>query len=231
MSRYADYVTATDGFMPEIYPVRRAAGDQTDRTCVAMTIRDMKQFARDVRLHGGGRPRTCWAIIQYFKGWTGWAHFPTREQLFATTFAAVIHGAHGVTWYTYGGFGENEGVTSTPERWLNICDLAKRLSALSPVLVERTPPQPPAPTVVSGPRVDPLGGPSVTCLLKRHAGWNYLFAVNAADEPVSAELSADGARTVGVFLESRSCAVDGGRFVDGFSPFAVHVYRWRQQGM
>ena len=229
-SRYADYVTATDGLLPEIYPVRNAEGDPSDKTCVAVTIRDMKQFHEDVRLHGNGKPRTCWAILQYFKGWEGWKHFPTREQLFATTFAAVIHGAHGVTWYTYGGFGKNEGVTSAPERWQNICDLATRLSALSPVIVERTPAQPSAPTVLSGPKSDPLGGPSVTCLLKRHDGWNYLLAVNAAPEPVAAEFPAAGAESVSVFCESRTCAVKHGRFTDEFLPFAVHVYRWRHFG-
>ena len=227
ISRYADYVTATDGLMPEIYPVRNKEGDETDRTCVAVTIRDMKQFAEDVRLHGDGKPRTCWAILQYFKGWSGWQHFPTREQLFATTFAAVIHGAHGVTWYTYGGFGDNEGVTTTPERWRNICDLATRLSALSPVLVERTPQQPPVPTVLAGPKSDPLGGPSVTCLLKHHDGWNYLLAVNAAPEPVTAQLTTEGADSVSVFCESRTCAATGNCITDDFAPFAVHIYRWR----
>ena len=226
-SRYADYVTATDGFLPEIYPVRNKEGDPTDKTCVAVTIRDMKQFAEDVRLRGDGKPRTCWAILQYFKGWSGWLHFPTREQLFATTFAAVIHGAHGVTWYTYGGFDKNEGVTTTPERWRNICDLASRLSELSPVLVERTPPQPTAPTVVFGPKTDPLGAPSVTCLLKRHEGWNYLLAVNAAAEPVSAILFAEGAETAEVLYENRTCAASSGRITDDFAPFAVHIYRWR----
>ena len=225
-SRYADYVTATDGLLPEIYPVRNLAGDPTDRTCVAVTIRDMKQFAEDVRLHGDGRPRTCWAILQYFKGWEGWKHFPTREQLFATTFAAVIHGAHGLTWYTYGGFGKNEGVTSSPERWRNICDLATRLSELSPVLVERTPPQPPLPVVLSGPKTDPLGGPSVTCLLKHHAGRRYLFAVNATAEPVSVRLFMEGAVTVEVLYANRTCTAHDGHITDGFAPFAVHIYRF-----
>ena len=224
-SRYADYVTATDGLLPEIYPVRNAEGDPTDATCVAVTIRELKQFYEDVRLHGDGRPRTCWAILQYFKGWDGWKHFPTRDQLFATTFAAVIHGAHGVTWYTYGGFGKNEGVTSTPERWRNICDLATRLSELSPVLVERTPPQPAVPTVLAGPKADPLGAPSVTCLLKRHADKGYLLAVNAAAEPVSAKLSVPGAATVEVLYENRSCNVEDGHITDDFAPFAVHIYR------
>ena len=226
-SRYADYVTATDGFLPEIYPVRNKEGDPTDKTCVATAIRDMRQFAEDVHLHGDGKPRTCWAILQYFKGWSGWQHFPTREQLFATTFAAIIHGAHGVTWYTYGGFDKNEGVTSSPERWKNICELATRLSELSPVLVERTPRQPAVPSVLAGPKKDPLGGPSVTCLLKRHDGWSYILAVNAAAEPVSAALSAEGAVNVEVLYENRAVAAADGCVKDDFAPFAVHIYRWR----
>ena len=225
-SRYADYVTATDGLLPEIYPIRNEAGDPTDTTCVAVTIRDIKQFYEDVRLHGDGRPRTCWAILQYFKGWGGWKHFPTRDQLFATTFAAVIHGAHGITWYTYGGFDKNEGVTSTPERWRNICDLATRLSELSPVLAERKPPQPAAPAVLAGPKADPLGAPSVSCLLKRHGGKSYLLAVNAAAEPVSAKLAVPGAETVEVLYENRACDVKGGFITDDFAPFAVHIYRF-----
>ena len=228
-SRYAEYVTATDGFMPEIYPVRRKEGDPTDKTCVAVTIRDMKQFAEDVRLHGNGKPRTCWAIIQYFQGWESWSHFPSRDQLFAMTFAAVIHGAHGVTWYTYGGFGKNEGVTSSPERWRNICDLATRLSELSPVLVERTPPQPAAPEVLSGPKEDSLGHPSVTCLLKRHEDWTYIFAVNATQEKVAAALPADGAENAEVMYENRTCQTKSGRIIDDFAPMAVHIYRWRNK--
>ena len=191
-SRYADYVTATDGFMPEIYPVRDASAV---RTCVAATVRDMKQFREDVRLHGGGRPRTCWAIIQYFKGW-GWNLFPTRDQLFAMTWAAVIHGAHGVIWYTYGGFYDekrksyNEGVTSSPERWQAMSELATQLQQLTPVLVERMPREQPKVEILSGPEKDPLGeNPSVTVLLKRHAGKNFLFMVNASTEPVKAKVT------------------------------------------
>ena len=226
-SRYADYVTATDGFLPEIYPVRNAEGDPTDKTCVAVTIRDMKQFAEDVRLHGDGKPRTCWAILQYFKGWEGWKHFPSREQLFATSFAAIIHGAHGITWYTYGGFGKNEGVTSSPERWRNICDLATRLSELVPVFVERTPTQPSTPEVTLGPKTDCLGNPSITCLLKRHEGTNYLFAVNSTCESVAAKLTFPDAKSVEVLYEYRTASCNGGSLIDGFAPFAVHIYRWR----
>ena len=201
VSRYAAYVRCTDVFMPEIYPVRAALGDKTDSTCVAETVRDMKRVADDVRTFGDGRPRGCWPIIQYFKGWGGWDHFPTRDQLLAMTWAAVIHGAHGVTWYTYGGFArkkkKNEGITSTPERWKAISELATKLRELSPVLTERTPKEQPKVEIVSGPEKDPLGkNPSVTALLKRHAGKAYLFAVNASPGPVTARITWAGGETL-----------------------------------
>lgn len=203
VSRYAAYVRGTDVFMPEIYPVRGEVGHKTDKTCVAETVCDMQRVASDVRLFGDGRPRGCWPIIQYFKGWGGWDHFPTREQLYAMTWAAVIHGAHGITWYTYGGFKSkktgknNEGITSTPERWQAISELACKLRDLSPVLLERTPRDQPTVEIVSGPAKDPLGkNPSVTALLKRHAGKAYLFAVNASPEPVTARITWAGGETL-----------------------------------
>ena len=78
-----------------------------------------------------------------------------------------------------------------------------------------------------GPKTDPLGGPSVTCLLKRHDGWNYLLAVNAAAEPVTVRLTAEGAETVEVLHEDRSCPASDGGVTDDFTPFDVHIYRWR----
>lgn len=202
-SNYAAYVRATDVFMPEIYPVRGKAGDKSDRTCVARTIWDMETVRSDVRNYNDGKPRACWPILQWFLGWSMWEHFPTREQLWATSWAAVIHGANGIIWYTYGGFdhkqpGRNDqGITSTPERWNTISKLAHEFARLSPVLLERTPAEQPAVEVLSGPARDPLDrGPSVTCLLKRHAGQDWLFAVNAAFEQVRAKVVLPGGKVV-----------------------------------
>lgn len=61
------------------------------------------------------------------------------------SFAAIIHGAHGITWYTYfggpkkSGPGFNYGAVSTPERKATMFELSRRIAELSPVLLERTP--------------------------------------------------------------------------------------------
>ena len=232
ISRYARYVTGTDVFMPEIYPVRHKEGDISDKTCVADVIRTMETIKRDVVDYGDGRARGFWPILQWFKGWSNWDHFPSREQLFATSFAAIIHGGHGITWYTYGGRYDkkrkkyNEGVTSTPERWKAICDLATWIKELSPALVTRTGKQPPPAEIVSGAKFDPLGQPSVTALLKRCGGEVFLLTVNAATEDVRARFRLEGvAGKAEVMKEDRSVSCPGGVLEDDFKPFAVHVYR------
>ncbi len=195
ISRFAPYVRHTDVFMPEIYPIRGKAGDKSDTNCVAQTILDMQCWKEDVRKYGDGAPRACWPILQYFKGWSGWGHFPTREQLVATSWAALIHGANGITWYTYGGFYSpktgkyNEGVTSTPERWANIKALVTEIRKYAPVLLSQQRLQPKV-EILNGPARDPLGvNPSVTCLCKVHNGKHYLFAVNASTAPVQARFT------------------------------------------
>lgn len=231
VSRYARFVTATDVFMPEIYPVKEKKGHPSDITCVADTISEMECIRQDMARFGDGKVRACWPILQWFKGWGDWHHFPTREQLFATSFAAIVHGANGITWYTYGGFYDkkrkklNEGVTSTPERWNDICDLAGWLRDLSPALLSGPCEQPPRAEIVSGDRTDPRGRVAVTALLKRHEGKAYLIAVNAAYEKVRARFRLKGVDSVAeVQREGRTVRCANGVLEDDFAPFGVHVY-------
>jgi len=229
-SAYQDYADGTDVFLPEIYPMVLDTPEE-NRECVARVIRDMKRVAADNAQANDGRPHGVWPIIQYFQGW-GWKHFPTRAELFGMTYAAVCHGANGMTWYAYNGRVRpeknqyNYGVTSTPERWSNICTLATQLKTLAPVLTERTGKQPPKPTVLSGPKNDPLGYDSISFLLKRHDGAAYLFAVNSADAPVKARFAVKGEHAVEALFEDRTFkTVDGEGLVDTFEPFGVHIYR------
>ena len=235
--RYADYVEGTDTFLPEIYPVQGPAGSELHRRCVATVIRDMKAVCRAQRQHGGNVPRSCWPIIQDFRGWsTSWSEFPTREELYGMTFAAICNGAQGLTWYTYepgerdrqfDRYGENQGCASTPERWAVMRELVLRLNALLPVLEARTPVQPPPPEVLSGPRCDLLGNRSVSSLCKRTGNEVYVFAVNSTDEPVTARLQVPYAASCGEALwESRSVAARDGALTETFGPFGVHVCRF-----
>jgi len=173
------------------------------------------------------RRKTIWPIIQYFEGW-GWDRYPTRAELWAMSYLALIHGGNGITWYTYGGQGKNHGVTETPETWATICALATEIAQLQEVLLAPPPPQPPAALVTAGPSADALGQPCISQLLKAHGGKHYLLAANSAAAPVSCRLRVGAVGRVQTPFEGRDIVADADGFSDSFGPYAVHVYVWPQ---
>lgn len=221
-SRYRHYVHSTDVFLPEIYPIRELKQDDG----VSFVIRDMKIIKAD--LAANGNPvKSIWPIIQYFDGWTAWKRFPTYDELRAMSFLAIIHGGNGITWYTYGGYGKNHGVTETPETWSNICKVATDLKALENVFLELPCPQPDAPKILSGPAKDLLGFDSISFLLKKSGGKQYLICANSVKDKVVAQFNVKGASHVNVMFENREVKVNGGLFTDEFAPYAVHVYEMK----
>lgn len=217
---HSDYVNGSDVFMPEIYPVHGVAGDPSDATCVKKVIHTMDLVRRDHARFGDGNPRAVWPLLQAFAigGDKTWGHFPSKEQLRAMAFAAVIHGATGIIWYDYGrGNPGNQGVTSTPERWKTVGKLATCLKVLSPVLTARTPAEQPVSS--SG---------DVTCLLKRWEGSTYLLTVNSSTNDVRTTIRRlPVCGPAEVLWEHRQVQTAGGCLTDGFGGFGAHVYRWR----
>ena len=236
VDRYWHYAAVADVFLPEIYPVR-GKSEKDDRQCVASVIRDMRCILRNQRERGGGRPHAVWPIIQEFYGWSSWSRFPTEAEFRGMCFAALVHGAKGLTLYTYGTtlipekkiF--NYGVTATEDVWCATTNLTRQVASLVPVLLERDVAQPPVPQVLSGPVRDAMDeGPSVTVLLKCHDGWTYLLAVNAADASVKARFDVGADGPVEALWENRKLAAsDSGAIEDAFAPLGVHVYRFRKQ--
>ena len=218
-SRYAAYTGATDGFLPELYPIR----DDSNKG-VPRIIQGMKTVQADLA-RAGTRQKTVWAIVQYFQGW-GWPRYPTRDELWAMSYLSIIHGANGITWYTYGGWGDNHGVTDTPEKWETICGLAGELSQLQHVLTERTGPQPPAPVILDGPKEDALGYPSVSALLKEGSGERHLLAASSAGAEVTVQFRVGGVGKVELPFEPRELTGGEHGFTDTFGPYEVHVYTW-----
>jgi hypothetical protein len=241
VDNYENYAEFTDGFLAEIYPVH-SANPAKDRHCVAATIRDMKRTMRDNAKNGGGRRHFAWPTIQYFKGW-GWGRFPMRDELFGMSFAAIVHGAHGINWYTYGGSDGpvvdgkdsrgrryNYGVCWNAETWGNITNLASRIARLRPALEAPVGPQPSAPVLLDGPQKDACGHCAVSQLLKSADGFSYLICVNSADARVKARFSPGLRGEAEVLWENRRVKPDAdGSFIDDFEPLGVHVYRFRRK--
>jgi hypothetical protein len=229
-SNYQHYLNYTDVFLPELYPI----DGFKDERCVAEICQAMNRCREDIRRYGDGRPKALWPILQCFHG-KGWRRYPTAEEMYAMSFAALVHGGNGITWFKYGAdIGEEKatysGMFRTPADWAAMTNITRRISSLAPVLLERSGKQPAVPLVVEGPASDPLGQPAVTMLLKRHKGSVYVIAVNAADKPVRASFNLKGFvsdRAHGrVAWEKRSVALSDGVFEDSFDPFGVHVYRF-----
>lgn len=230
-SCYQDFVPYTDVFLPEVYWIYYDNRAQ-DEACVAKVIADVDRCRSDIAKFGKDRPHGIWPIIQAFHG-RMWHRFPDEDEFLAMSYAAIIHGGHGITWFHYAGE-LNEamkhrysGCFQTQKDWAMMTNLTTRLSQLSPVLTERTPPQPKTPEVLSGAKEDPLGQPSVSVLVKNHAGSAYVFAVNASPKPVKARIFADVKDGEGsVAWEKRKVLISGGSFEDDFKGFGVHLYRF-----
>lgn len=223
-SRFRQYTTAAPAFLPELYPVRKNTQKDAE-TSVATIIRDMEECLRDIRLTGAA-PVALWPIIQYFKGYASWERFPTAAELRAMSYASLIHGANGITWYTYRSTPKdgNFGVTASPEHWDNICKLATEIKLLTPILIERDAEKQFVPRIVSGPTKNTLGGASITARTKNHAGKIYLFSVNSTTKNVRAEFSAPGIVSGKDYLTNTTVSISKGRFSEEFAPYEVKIF-------
>ena len=229
-SNYQLYLNYSDVFMPELYPI-----DGTkDERCVADVCLGMDRCRDDIEKFGDGRPRAIWPILQCFHG-NSWKRYPTAAEMYAMSFAALIHGGRGITWFKYGGeIGENgarySGMFRTPEDWAAMTNITRRISLLAPVLLERTPRQPNPPEIIEGPKQDGHAQPSVSLLLKYHSSGTYILAVNACAQKVKARFDLRDfclpSAYAKVAWEKRRLKLDRGLLVDDFPPFGVHVYRF-----
>ena len=231
-SRYQPYVAFSDVFLPELYHVYNA-NPAFDRRCVATVIRDMEKVKDEIARYNAGKPRAIWPILQIFHGGRYWNRFPTAAEIYGMSFAALIHGGNGITWFHYAGQIDREhgrrysGAFQSQETWAVMTNLSMRIASLSPVLLERTPPQPAVPEILDGEKTDTCGRPSVSVLAKNQGGATYVLAVNASSEKVRARLFASVADGEGeVLWENRRIKVSGGAFEDEFKGFGVHVYRF-----
>ncbi|MCF6156680.1 MAG: hypothetical protein E3K36_15915 [Candidatus Brocadia sp.] len=219
-NRYKGYGKATDIFLPELYPVGKKG-----RGGVPEVIRDMNTVKEELRK--AGQSRGVWAIVQAFKGW-GWERYPTNEELRAMTYLSIIHGATGITYYTYGGWGNNFGAPYDKGVWNNLKKVVGELASLHDVLAERNTTEICAFQIGRGATKDDLVYPAINTLFKVHQEKQYLFAVNSAREKTVGRFQPPGKSIpeITVLFEGRSLPVKDGVFVDDFKPYEVHVYQW-----
>ena len=225
-SKYAPFLDSTDVFLPEIYPVRTVVADGSE---VAEVATDMETIRRDLRKNPGRR-KSVWPIIQHFDGWKVWKRFPTSDELRAMSYSAIIHGARGIVWYTYYGYGADpkargRGARAIPERWRELSVVSREIADLLPDLTTDDAVEQPVVSVLSGPAVGAKGRPPVSALLKEGVGGRLVLAVNDSTNTVRSAIRVAGFKGAATMFENGREIAAGDELVDDFAPYAVHVYR------
>ena len=224
-SHYLPFVNSTDCFHIEIYPVHKGNhSKQEHEDCVFRAIADVDCAIDDVR-KAATSPKNIVGIIQYFASKTpneGW-DFPTATEMRAMSYASIIRGVHGITWYNYAKAVKYYTAGSVPERWEELSNVARELDSLSDVLTAEPIPQPAAPEIIKGEAVDKQGRAPVYALLKRSGKRTVLFTVNASINDVTAKITLPGVTAAKELFPTQDFALSAPGVLE--IPFTRHQVR------
>jgi hypothetical protein len=189
------------------YPVSRPAG-QNDLAMVG----EWTRLGRDAVQ--GSRP--LWMVMQYFP-LTSAAGWPSYEDLRTMSWMAIIDGATGLFYWSYGTKGlmwiKDRAVREA--KWKELVRITKEIKGLEGVLLA---PDTPVVAGESGDAVHVLGkrGPD---------GARYLFAYNTRKTPVRVTWTLTDAAREARELDAGPVALDGARLTAEFNPYEVKRYR------
>ncbi|MBI2216264.1 MAG: O-antigen ligase family protein [Candidatus Rokubacteria bacterium] len=200
------------------YPITKPGGDNN----LAM-VGDWTRLGQDAVM----RSRPVWMVLQYFP-LTKAAGWPSREELRTMSWMAIVEGAKGLFYWSFGarGLGWVKDPAEREQRWQDLVTVTKEIKALEPVLLA-----PDAPVVAR----ESSGG-AIRMLGKRMPdGTRYLFAYNTRSSPLQVTLTlTDPAREVSGLGPAASATGDATRLTgegtilsDRFGPYEVKRYRLR----
>ena len=165
------------------------------------------------------RSRPVWGVIQFFKfGANG--HWPTYDELRTMSYMAVVAGAKGLFYWSYGAGALSlvKDPDLREEYWQRLVRVTEEIKSLEPALIS-----PDAPHIITS--YSPAE--SIRVLAKQVGDTRYIIAVNnTAEAGVTATFTLrDNAGQVEVVEEGRNLTLEGTVFSDVFDPYQVHVYR------
>jgi len=173
------------------------------------------------RLKEWAKPGTpVWAFIE-----TGGISGPaaTPEQVRAQTWAAIVAGATGVTYFVHQfkpSFSDRRLLSDPP-----MMDSVKATNAL----IARLAPVLNAPTIAGRTRVVSSDAKApIATMRKDKDGAIYLFAVNIREFATEATFDVEGApagASIRSLEDDRAINLTGGRFSDSFPAFGVRIYK------
>jgi hypothetical protein len=191
------------------YPIAKRPGDN-----------DLAMVGRWTRLGQDAvhRSRPVWMVIQYFP-LTAAGGWPSREDLETMSWMAIVEGARGLFYWSYGarGLAWVKDPRERAQRWRDLVEVTQKIKALEPVLLA------PDAAVV---REESSGGAVRTLGKRLPDGTRYLFAYNTRGTPVEVAWTlAAPAREVADLDGRPAPRLDGARLGTRLEPFAVRRYR------
>jgi hypothetical protein len=165
------------------------------------------------------RSRPVWAVIQYFP-FGGNGHWPTFAELRSMSYLAVVSGARGLLYWSYGAKGLSwvQDPALREEYWQRLVRVTREVHALEPVLLSAERPR--LVTAVGG-------GEGIRFISRVWGRERYVIAVNTTAQPrpaVTFTLRRPIAR-VEALGEARTISAAANTFSDAFGPYEAHVYR------
>jgi hypothetical protein len=166
----------------------------------------------------GSRP--LWMVIQYFP-FTAAGGWPTEADLRAMSWMAIIEGARGLLYWSYGekGLAWVKDPKDKEARWAELVRVTKEIHALEPVLLA------PDAQVVSR---ESSGGVVRALGKAMPDGQRYLFAYNTRNSPtnVTWTLAAPAAEAFDLST-GKTAKVEGGAITTELQPYEVRRLRLR----
>jgi len=215
---YREYVKGCDLVSFDIYPVVHDRPEVRGKLWyVAQGVERLRKWTEDRKV--------VWNIIECSRIRSNTK--PTPEQVRTEVWMSLIHGSMGIVYFVHEWTPElNDHALLDDARMLSaVTAVNSQIKTLSPVLN--------TPTIENGAGVesDNMDAP-VACMVKRHNGSLYLFAVGMRPHATRATFTVwdlPEKTTAEVLGENRTFSIAKGTFTDKFEPYAVHLYRIREQ--
>jgi hypothetical protein len=193
------------------YPITRPAG-QNDLAMVGEWTRLGQDAVK--------RSRPVWMVIQYFPQ-TDAAGWPTESDLRTMSWMAIIEGARGLLYWSFGekGLAWVKDPREKEARWAELVRVTKEIKALEPVLL--------APDAAVVARETSVG--AVRTLGKAIGAARYLFAYNTRGTPtrVTWTLAAPAAETTDLATGQAGPRVENSAITVELAPYEVRRLRLR----
>ena len=225
------YGRGTRSNKPEDYPLYAKGGDIVGFD-IYPVVHDRKEVAGKLWYVGHGVERLVkwtdgqkpvWSCIECTHIGNA-AVKPTPAQVKSEVWMAIIHGAHGITYFAHQFAPKfvEAAVLDDADMSKAIREINHQVQTLAPAILSAAP----APVALAA--VESSGGEKapIAVMTRRWDGATYVFAVGMREAAVQGTFALAGAAgNVEVIGENRTVPAAGGKWTDGFEGYQVHLYK------